>query len=45
MTTDRVLSVFAIVGVGLPMALLVFDYAVFGLLTLVQRLARLVHHG
>jgi hypothetical protein len=45
MSTDRVLSVFAIVGIGVPMLLLTFDYAVFGVLSLVHLVARRVHHG
>jgi hypothetical protein len=45
MSTDRVISVFAILGVGLPMLFLVFDYAVFGLLTLADVLVRLLRHG
>jgi len=45
MSTDPVLSVLAIVGVGVPMLFLVFDYAVYGLLSLVQLVARHVHHG
>jgi len=44
-TTDRVLSVFAILGIGLPMLFLVFDYAVFGLLTLADALVRLLRHS
>jgi len=45
MTTDRVLSVLAIVGIGLPMLFLVFDYAVFGLLALADAVARLLRHS
>jgi len=45
MTTDRVLSVLAILGVGLPMLFLVFDYAVFGLLSLVRLVASHVRHS
>ena len=45
MTTDRVLSVFAILGIGLPMLFLVFDYAVFGVLTLADVVARLLRHS
>ena len=45
MTTDRVLSVLGILGVGLPMLFLVFDYAVFGLLSLVRLVASHVRHS
>lgn len=45
MSTDRVLSVLAILGIGLPMLFLVFDYAVFGLLALADLVARRVRHG
>ena len=39
------LSVLAILGVGVPMLVLVFDYAIFGLLSLVQVVASRVHHS
>lgn len=45
MTTDRMLSVLAILGVGVPMLVLVFDYAIFGLLSLVQLVASRVRHS
>ena len=45
MTTDRVLSVIAIVGIGVPMLVLAFDYAIFGVLTLVQHLVGRAHQG
>jgi len=44
MGTDRVLSVVAIVGIGLPMLFLAFDYAVYGVLTLVRLIASRLRH-
>ena len=45
MTTDRMLSVLAILGVGVPMLVLVLDYAIFGLLSLVHLVASHVRHS
>ena len=49
MTPDRVLSVVAILGIGVPMLVLVFDYAVFAVLSLanalVHAIATLARHG
>ena len=45
MTTDRMLSVLAILGVGVPMLVLVVDYAIFGLLSLSQLVASHVRHS
>jgi len=44
-TTDRVLSVLAILGIGLPMLFLAFDYAVFAILSLVQVVASRLRHS
>jgi len=40
-----VLSVVAILGIGLPMLFLAFDYAIFGVLSLVQFVARRLRHS
>jgi len=45
MTTDRFLSVLAILGIGVPMLVLAFDYAVFAVLSLVHLVASRVRHG